>query len=379
MKNGAVRRQIALWMAGILLVAAGFVYVGGTGKAYADSPLTSTGFYEAYKDIPGVEQAADGGLTKELAAYLSSADNPLDERAAAVNALYASSNVWSDQNKTDTYAQLAYGKSEDELQTGGLRGDELFVLGYMKVLDHYFEPDMTLLTQARKALPDSMTVALVYALGMAQLNIECSWTYVEQTLGDSTLKTDIRQTAIDIITDYMVLYNGGACTGSLPSAGELVTADELRQEAVALLLGQSNGLVRGTNTVTDAADSTIVPYAVKGTTLVPLRFVSQALGAVVGYDSAAHQATVSSETASLMFITGQKRYTVNGVSHTLATPVESRNGRVFVPLRAIAESLQKQVFYDNGLIIITNHLKLDSASAYDRQLVQQIRSELEQR
>ncbi len=55
---------------------------------FADSPITSTDFYEAYFDVDMVKNAKDSGvLNNEIAGFLASPVKPLDQKAAVVNAL----------------------------------------------------------------------------------------------------------------------------------------------------------------------------------------------------------------------------------------------------------------------------------------------------
>ncbi|OGW14126.1 MAG: hypothetical protein A3G93_03715 [Nitrospinae bacterium RIFCSPLOWO2_12_FULL_45_22] len=57
-------------------------------KVHADSPVTSTPFSDAYMDIEIVRKAGTAGvLDSEMAGYLSSKKNPIDKRAAVINAL----------------------------------------------------------------------------------------------------------------------------------------------------------------------------------------------------------------------------------------------------------------------------------------------------
>ena len=58
-----------------------------TSNAFADSPLTSTGFSEAYADEPIVVEAAEakGVINDRLMAYLASEYNPVDVKMAVIN------------------------------------------------------------------------------------------------------------------------------------------------------------------------------------------------------------------------------------------------------------------------------------------------------
>jgi hypothetical protein len=61
---------------------------GLTAPVWADSPITSTPFSEAYQDYNIVKAAKRSGvLTVEMAEYLSSPSNPVDIKAALINSL----------------------------------------------------------------------------------------------------------------------------------------------------------------------------------------------------------------------------------------------------------------------------------------------------
>lgn len=179
-------------------------------SVWADSPLTSTTFWEAYKDIPQVVQANDiRRLNSELGRFLLS-KAPLDQKAALINAL--SWNVELQRNAPLFLEQLAqkYKCSESEVESK-LSADESFCLGYILALDQYQEPAPALayLKKARKAYPSSYTVAVVESLVQAQINFKDfkkMWVITNQVFQDKKLKTDMRPGGRKIIFDYMKLY-----------------------------------------------------------------------------------------------------------------------------------------------------------------------------
>ena len=103
------------------------------------------------------------------------------------------------------------------------------------------------------------------------------------------------------------------------------------------------------------------PEVIDGTTFVPLRFVSEALGAEVLWDGAANSATVSYNQKSLVFTIGSDICYVDGASAILPKPVYLKNGRTMLPLRFIAEAFNKQVFWcPAGVISITEDTMPDA-------------------
>jgi len=184
-------------------------------RGVADSPVTSTPFHQAYLDIEIVREAkASGVLTEKIFDYLSSPMNPVDVKAAIINAL-----GWKFEGKSNcrTFYELLSRKRDVSLQTlvdhtELLGSDELFCLGYLQLMDDYFHPmkAIPMLELAYQKQPKSFTVSIVFALARAQLMMNSNWCQVwkitEEVLQDRRLNEDLRPAAKKIIVDYMILY-----------------------------------------------------------------------------------------------------------------------------------------------------------------------------
>ena len=94
---------------------------------------------------------------------------------------------------------------------------------------------------------------------------------------------------------------------------------------------------------------------VENRTLVPLRFVSEALGAEVGWNGETRQITVKLESNTVELWLDQTRAVVNGEERTLDVPPLIVNGRSLVPIRFVAEALQAKVEWEpeSRTVIIT--------------------------
>ncbi|TVM00402.1 MAG: hypothetical protein CV087_13605 [Candidatus Brocadia sp. WS118] len=194
----------------VLLLILLFVF---PATSYADSPITATDFYEAYKDVKMVQRAhLEGVMGVEIAEYLSSPENPVDHKAAVINAL-----SWRFEGKSNAelytyYLGLLYHMSITELDTDFLSADEIFCLGYLIAMDDYFHPEnaIVLLEEAQKMMKESFTVSMVLALVKAQIAFEqdwcAAWKIIEQVLQNADLKQDLRPEAKKIIVNYMILY-----------------------------------------------------------------------------------------------------------------------------------------------------------------------------
>ncbi len=92
--------------------------------------------------------------------------------------------------------------------------------------------------------------------------------------------------------------------------------------------------------------STVAPYVENGTTLVPLRVISETLGADVSWNSTKKQATIQTAAYKVVFTIDSSKYTVNGTSKTLVSPARLSDGSTMVPIRAFAEAIGAAVNYD---------------------------------
>lgn len=180
---------------------------------HADSPVTSTPFYEAYLDVKMVQRAhLEGVMGIEIAEFLTSPENPVDAKAAVINAL-----SWKFEGKNNAelylyYLGLLYHMPVTEIDTDFLSADEIFCLGYLLAMDNYFHPEIAipLLEEAHESMEDSFTVSIVLAIVKAQLAFDSDWCEVwkltERVMENRALKQDLRPDATRIIIDYMILY-----------------------------------------------------------------------------------------------------------------------------------------------------------------------------
>lgn len=97
------------------------------------------------------------------------------------------------------------------------------------------------------------------------------------------------------------------------------------------------------------------PYIEQGVTMVPVRYVSEELKAEVEWNAETKQVTVTDlgTDQQIVLTVDSTLAEVNGEEVTLDLPAVVRDGRVFVPLRFIAESLGGEVFWDEETKTVT--------------------------
>jgi hypothetical protein len=105
----------------------------------------------------------------------------------------------------------------------------------------------------------------------------------------------------------------------------------------------------------DSYDTSSKPYNRQGTVMVPVRFVVEQLDADVAWDQATQQVTITDPIsgAVIKLNIGSKQASVNGAIKPLETEAELTNGSTFVPVRFISESMGAKVNWDQELQMVT--------------------------
>jgi hypothetical protein len=108
--------------------------------------------------------------------------------------------------------------------------------------------------------------------------------------------------------------------------------------------------------VNDVTSTEIIPapYLEKDVTMVPLRWIAEGLGAAIAWDEVTNGIVVATPTAKAEFWIGQTEITINGKMVQSPSAVVIKQEITYVPLRIMADAFQQQIYYQNGLIILSN-------------------------
>ncbi|HZG84852.1 copper amine oxidase N-terminal domain-containing protein [Paenibacillus sp.] len=125
------------------------------------------------------------------------------------------------------------------------------------------------------------------------------------------------------------------------------------KSSITLTIGQNSAIVQGKQTTLQAP-----PAVVNGTTLVPFRFLAEALGAEVKWDGAEQKISLTSGTQTIELWINKPTAMINGVSKKLDVPPRIIGQSTLVPLRFISENFNQQVQFDQatGSITISGEL-----------------------
>jgi len=95
-------------------------------------------------------------------------------------------------------------------------------------------------------------------------------------------------------------------------------------------------------------ESDVAPVIVNDRTMVPLRVISENLGASVYWDNAQRTVRITNSSKTILLKINDKKAIINDQAVSLDTPAIIVKDRTMVPLRFIGESLGAEVFWDNA-------------------------------
>ena len=132
--------------------------------------------------------------------------------------------------------------------------------------------------------------------------------------------------------DVQSIVSGGIYYAAVLKDGEIVS-DKLSLTSEEWILGidiRVNGKY---------VDCDVQPYIKNNRTMVPIRAISEAIGAQVGYDDATKTAVIRRNGKTVKVTMDSADAYVDGTLVKLDAPAENINGRIFVPVRFVSEGL----------------------------------------
>lgn len=134
-------------------------------------------------------------------------------------------------------------------------------------------------------------------------------------------------------------------------------------ETVKLVVDCPTALINGVPKRIDNDDTKVVPTVNDDDrTMVPVRFISEAFGADVDWNKASQIVTIVKDGKTVEMTIGSKDYKADGASKTMDTAAVIANDRTMVPLRAVSEALGLEVYWNNGLIAVSD-IKVEISDA----------------
>lgn len=143
-----------------------------------------------------------------------------------------------------------------------------------------------------------------------------------------------------------------------------MTPKEIADAGLIMYIGNNSSYKAQQKVSIDPDNKNVTPYLKNGRTFIPVRFAAEAFGGTVEWDGKTQTAVLKTNKRNVTITVGKKEISCELVSENNAVPdaqiqtitmdvsAEMTLGRIYVPLRYLADALETEVFYDRGLVII---------------------------
>jgi len=121
---------------------------------------------------------------------------------------------------------------------------------------------------------------------------------------------------------------------------------------IVLKIGDPYMTVNGVKKEIDPGRGT-VPVIVKDCTLLPIRALIETMGGTVGWEEKTQKVTIKLKTTTIVLTINSKQATVNGKVKELDVAPQLINERTMVPLRFVTEALGCQVEWNGDTNTVT--------------------------
>ena len=146
-----------------------------------------------------------------------------------------------------------------------------------------------------------------------------------------------------------------------------------------LQIGNYAVVTEGKLTWIDLNNKNVIPYIKEDRTMVPLRFLTESLGATVGYNDLTRGIRVTLGDTVLELTVGEKTYLLNGELFEMDCAAEILEDRTFVPVRFVSEALGKLVKWLDAerIVVVTDvNSPWDEAGAVEQAVLAEVRLNL---
>ena len=123
---------------------------------------------------------------------------------------------------------------------------------------------------------------------------------------------------------------------------------EKAKMSIILTIGQKEATIDGKTVLNDVA-----PKIANDRTMLPIRFIAEALGAKVDWIEDSQTVKITAENIDISLVIGESFATVNGEKIVLDSPSFIENDRTYLPLRFVAENLGAEVQWDGATQTVT--------------------------
>lgn len=377
----------------IVLLTTVFVFSLLITKVFAQTPITTADVYKAYMDLEIVERALEkGNLDDDILKFLADKQNPIDEKMAVVNALFASSQAFSvEDSLAQKYVTYAHGKSLQEINKEDLLDYEWFVVGYLDAMQNYqnLSVSKAFMENALLLNQDSLVVNLIHTLYTTQYKLTNQnlqgkdifnyWNESIKSIGtnikNETTRFDIRPKALEYYFRYMIMPDNTIFNLELDSPFLMLESEKsskikvyggVRPFNVEVLSGDADIVFDGVNLKIEGKTKGQTDYMLTDRNGLSVRGSIYVKGT---NDELYEDIFVEFLLDSEFFLINGEEKEIDSLNPT--KPFLNEDGRTLIPIRAFIESIGGIVGWDaeNRKVIVTLNgntldLFLDQRLAY---------------
>ena len=203
-------------------------------------------------------------------------------------------------------------------------------------------------------IPDSVTSigdqAFYDCSSLESIVIPDSVTSIGSTAFDgcSNLESVVIPDSVTSIGDEA--FDNSSSLTDVSDGGSENELEDMKKSQIILTIGDKEALVFG-----EAKENDVAPKIVNDRTMLPIRFIAEALGAEVEWNGLEQKVTIVKDDIEIIIAIDSDKAIVNGETVTLDSPAFIENERTYLPLRFISENLGAKVEWveDAQQVIIT--------------------------
>lgn len=142
---------------------------------------------------------------------------------------------------------------------------------------------------------------------------------------------------------------------AVSSIASIEDVEKYMDGTLALYVGKNKMAIDGEAQYLDPSSRDVSVFVQNSRAYVPIRFVSEALDYDVNWDADSSVVTIKNNDTSVQLTANDSAIVINGKDNRMDTVPVIKDGRMFIPVRAVCEAFGKKLTYDkSGLIVIAD-------------------------
>ncbi|WP_250277518.1 stalk domain-containing protein [[Clostridium] colinum] len=165
-----------------------------------------------------------------------------------------------------------------------------------------------------------------------------------------------------ILSSVLLIQLSSKKTNAIEPLPNELTAEDKLKNSVVLAINSPVIIINEKQFLIDENDSTLVPIIEDGKVYIPAKFLQTAFGANISFSKQTKETIIRLYNKAIIFSNNGTSIQIidNTSQETIKIDTKAKiiNDRFYIPLRSFADIFDKEVFYNDDLIIISNMVNL---------------------